>query len=479
MRALSWTVVAALGLGVMVTAYMTRAQVDPDAPWASGIIAIGPELPVNLANVGHASRRRLRFLPAIERTETVLKVMTQVAKEKGAALEFQLRPKLIMLPFDTAAIDARALQSGRLPDSNADQVLAGATAVHHDRVTAGDRSLEVVGVLRPEFALVRHDYLIPQSDHAASLFPDGDKSVHATTIVRLTPAQARDRHVMEALEKSLPSPKYSVLTTPDRLEPASYYVYLLGLAIFLLGGSGALIGLYRGLAAWARGPATGDDAAFGELAEPVSHRKGPGWWATPLFEIEKRPRLVWGVHLAYFGLVIVGSVLIFNFPDMQTVLLSQVRDALSAPSGPLASAARAYATGSIIRAAAVTFVVNFFLGSLLMLTLPSIIVPGSGIFMAGLRSLVWGLLLAPTLTALAYGMLPHSGTMLLEGEGYILAALFGLLVPIHIFQSSLGGTPLSRFGRVLLLNVQANLWVAIVLAVAACYEATEVILMNR
>jgi hypothetical protein len=53
------------------------------------------------------------------------------------------------------------------------------------------------------------------------------------------------------------------------------------------------------------------------------------------------------------------------------------------------------------------------------------------------------------------------------------------LIPIHILQSSLGGTPLSRFGRVLWLNVLANFWVAVVLVVAACYEATEVILMNR
>jgi hypothetical protein len=124
-------------------------------------------------------------------------------------------------------------------------------------------------------------------------------------------------------------------------------------------------------------------------------------------------------------------------------------------------------------------VINFFLGSVLMLTAPSMIIPGSGILMAGLRSLVWGLLLAPTIRALAFTMLPHSGTMLLEGEGYILATFFGLLIPIHNVQSSLGGTPLSRFGRMLWLNILANFWVAVVLAVAVCYEATEVILMNR
>jgi hypothetical protein len=139
----------------------------------------------------------------------------------------------------------------------------------------------------------------------------------------------------------------------------------------------------------------------------------------------------------------------------------------------------AYASGKILRAAAVTFVVNFFLGSLLVLTLPSVIIPGSGSLMAAFRGLTWGLLFSPTIGDLAYGMLPHSGTMLLEGEGYILATLFGLLIPIHIFQSSLGRTPLSRFGRVIWLNVLANFWVAVVLIIAACYEATEVILMTR
>jgi hypothetical protein len=100
-------------------------------------------------------------------------------------------------------------------------------------------------------------------------------------------------------------------------------------------------------------------------------------------------------------------------------------------------------------------------------------------------------------------MLPHSGTMLLEGEGYILATFFGLLVPIYLVQSSpakvpesmaavdlevvpsepspsgRGGTVLRRFGRAVLLNVQASLLVAVVLAIAACWEATEVILMIR
>ena len=76
-------------------------------------------------------------------------------------------------------------------------------------------------------------------------------------------------------------------------------------------------------------------------------------------------------------------------------------------------------------------------------------------------------------------MLPHTGTMLLEGEGYILAAFFGLLIPISLLQRSRGGTARSRFGPALRLNVQANGLVALVLAVAACYEAIEVISMMK
>jgi hypothetical protein len=117
------------------------------------------------------------------------------------------------------------------------------------------------------------------------------------------------------------------------------------------------------------------------------------------------------------------------------------------------------------------------MGSLLMITLPSMIVPGCGILLAIVRSFVWGLLLAPTMGMLALSMIPHSGTLLLEGEGYILATIFAVLIPIRTFDSRLGESPMARFARAILLNLQSNVWVAIVLAVAAIYEATEVIAM--
>ena len=95
-------------------------------------------------------------------------------------------------------------------------------------------------------------------------------------------------------------------------------------------------------------------------------------------------------------------------------------------------------------------------------------------------------------------MIAHSGTLLLEGEGYILATFFALLIPIYMVGSSdplhkaavaeygelepeapaeQASTAWSRFKHAVVLNLKANVLVAIVLAFAACYEAFEVITM--
>ncbi len=131
---------------------------------------------------------------------------------------------------------------------------------------------------------------------------------------------------------------------------------------------------------------------------------------------------------------------------------------------------------SIPLAALTTFAINFPLGSLVCITLPSIILPGAGVLVAGLRAALWGLLLAPSFGTCSGMMLPHSFTLLLEGEGYVIAAFFGLLVLVYLFRKDEGTGAANRYVKALLMNVRGNLLVAIVLAVAAIYEAIEVIL---
>ena len=85
--------------------------------------------------------------------------------------------------------------------------------------------------------------------------------------------------------------------------------------------------------------------------------------------------------------------------------------------------------------------------------------------------------MAPSFVGLSGAMLPHSLTMLLEGEAYIVAAFFGLLVPVYLVRKAEGPGIIKRYGRALMMNVRGNLLVAIILAIAAIYEAIEVILM--
>jgi hypothetical protein len=485
MRIGAWFVVAVVGFGVMVAAYSLRPRPDPEGLWANGLMLVGP-VPTDTPELPRTSiPTSLRFLPGNVRTEFILKVVEQAKPAKTFELQALLRPKLILVPLDALGINASSLQSGRLPVPDRNELLEGALCPHQERLEVGGQSLTVVGTLNRDMTLFAESYLVPDSASAGQLFPKGDTSVHHAVLVGLTREQQRGRHGFEALEQAYPASKYTYFVPSLRMERRAYYLYLAGQALFLLGGSGTLIGVFR----WA------------------AERVKPAWLSAPLREMSRRPRLLWGVHLCYFGLVILSAVGIYEWPDVQTSLVSVVRgeiagtDGAKGPGAPaekvdghaapgdeagaggggslLAAAGRAYRSGSIPRAAAVTFLVNFLLGSILYITLPSMIMPGFGVLVAALRAVTWGALLGPTLVETAGTMLPHSGTLLLEGEGYILATFFALLLPVQIAQESLGGTPLSRYGRALLLNVEAQAWVAIVLAVAAVYEAIEIVMMMR
>ena len=455
MRAWSWLVVAMLGFGIMVGAYATRPRPTAGSPFAHAFLFIGPEPSKGMRLSGRVLPARLRLLPANDRALVMLKAMELVMPEKSRRLQWELCRKLIVLPLGECGPGAESLQSGRLPEPGRDEALAGAGPALPDRVDVDGRTLSVVGVLRPEVSLPGDCLFVPSAESVRGLVTAGDPIVYNATVVGLTAEQFHDRELLRELEAAFPSPTYTMLPPRSRLGSGTYYLYLAGQAALLLGGSGALIGLYPWLA--------------GRLRRTSL--------AGPLQQMHLRPRLLWGVHLVYFGLMMATSVLIYHLPEVQALLLSHVHDQLSGSDGLLGIAGKAYASGSILRAAGVTFAINFVVGTLVFITLPSIIVPGSGAFAAAFRAILWGLVLAPTFVLDALEMLPHSGTILLEGEAYIIAAFFGLLVPIYL----LGPGPppvLGRYGRAVLLNIQGGLLVAVILAIAAIWEATEVIVMK-
>jgi hypothetical protein len=481
MRAWFWVIIALVGFAMMLAAYSSREQVDPEAPWSSGLIVIGPTLSADKVVPAGAISARVRLLSASDAAELMLFGLGDLAPDKALGVKGQVRVKLIEVPVAEAGIGASWLQSGRLPEAGRNEVLAGAKVEPRETMIVGGESLKLVGVLKPDVRLHANSLLIPTSQANSKLFPAEVPTVLHAWILRGSAAELSGPKARKALEDVFPPKTYGWVEPQDRLEPRTFYLYLAGLAMLLLGGSGALIGFFRRLADRFTSPARTEPPIPEDLAlrDVEGGKSRVSFLAGPLVEMKARPRLLWGVHIVYFGLVIAGSLLVHELADAQIVLLGKVHEAISTPNNVLGFAGVAYRSGNIPLAALVTFAVNFFLGSLAYFTVTSIVLPGSAVLFAGIRAFMWGLLLAPTMPGLAHQMLPHSLTMLLEGEGYILATFFGLLIPIHIFQSRLGGNPLTRFGRVILLNLKANFWIALVLAVAAIYEATEVILMNR
>jgi hypothetical protein len=185
------------------------------------------------------------------------------------------------------------------------------------------------------------------------------------------------------------------------------------------------------------------------------------------------------INAVYYGLVVLGMIYVtFNQP-LQEMLLKSVGQAFM--SGPLSVVGKAYVDASVFPAIGLTFVVNLLLGSVIEITLPSLVIPFSGFLMGILRAILWGLILSPAAPSLRLAMIPHSLTLILEGQGYILA-LLGIYIQARAFlwpktagveghwKGYLEG--LKRTGKIYIL-------VTLVLAISAVYEVLEVVILAR
>jgi hypothetical protein len=437
MKLLCRSLLAAAGLAIMAWAHFGYLRLDPASPWSSALLFLddrprdAPRGPTGLKLLPLT----VRELPPGPIAAAVINALGAQGGDRRRSLAAQLCTKLLLVDPNDIGIGPSALQSGRMPRPGRDEILAGCQAAARDRLATAGHDFTVVGVLRRDVALLVDCYVVPPHPSLAAVFGAGDEATHPALLLQLTAAEIRDGKVREKLKTLFPPDKFTAVIPWVRADRGPYYLYLAGEGLLLLGGSLALIALY-GL---------------------LSRRIGWSVVRDPLAELAARPKLLGTLHLLYFGLVLLAAD----------------------PHNPLGVAAKAYHSLNIPRAAAVTFGVNFFLGSCVVITLPSLVVPGSGVLLAVIRATLWGLLLAPTFVLLSFGMLAHSGTLLLEGEGYILAAFFGLLVPLYLLHDDQGRGILRRYGRALVTNLKAMIVVAVVLAVAACYEAVEVILMAR
>jgi len=181
------------------------------------------------------------------------------------------------------------------------------------------------------------------------------------------------------------------------------------------------------------------------------------------------------INAFYYGLIVVGAIYAAMNPDLRRILNEAVVDAFTL--GPLSPLGQAYSGGQVLMAMALTFLVNLGLGSFIWITLPSLIIPFSGIATGAYRAVLWGILFSPV--PFERYLVPHWLTLILEGQGYILAMLASYIQGRAVINPSSIGHAGRKGAYIAGIKITAKLYllVAIILAVAAVYEVLEVIFL--
>ncbi|HUV63854.1 MAG TPA: hypothetical protein VMW24_08145 [Sedimentisphaerales bacterium] len=451
---LSWLIAATVGFGLMAFSYFNYQHESNSNPWKDAFMYIGKGRPQSEPEGVEYVARPIRLLPVSGRAENFMHVARGFGPNIEKSYRMSFQEKVILYSGLAADFTDQTLEWGRFPTADANEAVAGFHARCKDEITMDGHVFKVVGQFKKGVRLFADSYLLSDSTRTAELFNPDHEPVQTAYILQLPADQLADSQIREHLEKAFPKSQYTTYVPLIRTQQNPFYLYVAGLILLFLGGCLVLFRLYCSMA----------------------DRLRNTWLGTPLAEIRRYKHLFLTLHLIYFGAIVIFMFVSYLLPELQVCLLSAIRSQVTDGSGPLGVAGKAYMSKSIPLAAVTTFVINFFFGSLAVITLPSVILPGVGVLVAGLRAMLWGLLLAPTSDVLSRSMLPHSLTLLLEGEAYVIAAFFALLIPVFLFRRAEGSGIAHRYGKALLLNLKGNLLVAIVLTVAAIYEAIEVIL---
>src|SRR6266404_8151079 len=100
------------------------------------------------------------------------------------------------------------------------------------------------------------------------------------------------------------------------------------------------------------------------------------------------------LSLMFYALIAVGAAYAaFNQGSSDLV----AKSGRAGVSEVLPFVVSAYKGGHILRAMGWTFVINLLGGSLLYITIPSLIVPFSGLLLAGVRAIVWGMVFSSSI----------------------------------------------------------------------------------
>ena len=129
------------------------------------------------------------------------------------------------------------------------------------------------------------------------------------------------------------------------------------------------------------------------------------------------------LNILYYGLIALAMAYVFAVPQVQEELT-----AATMAEGPQTFRVfERLCRRQFCHGCCWTFLVNLALGTFMMITLPSLVIPFGGVAMGAIRALTWGMLFAPTTPMMAERMTYASLVLVFEGQAYVLAMLAAVI----------------------------------------------------
>ncbi|MBB5079506.1 stage II sporulation protein M [Nonomuraea endophytica] len=175
------------------------------------------------------------------------------------------------------------------------------------------------------------------------------------------------------------------------------------------------------------------------------------------------------INALAYGVLLLGMALAVIFPDLHAARTSSFVDG---DQGALVNTV----IGSPWTFGATIFLVNVFATALLLIVLPSLVIPFAGLLAFVIKTIDIGIILAPVNRTSALILIPHAPTILIEFQAYVLVMFGAYLLGRAWLRPATVGATTRRQAYVGGLSRLGWLWLpALVLfVIGAGYEAVEI-----
>ncbi|MBI2422325.1 MAG: stage II sporulation protein M [Candidatus Hydrogenedentes bacterium] len=353
-------------------------------------------------------------------------------------------PEEWLIAIDLTALpDADLLASGRLPQAGAAEVIAGPYTTQ-STLDVGGRQFSVSGTLNPSATAFSQCYVLPAT---------GPELLSGETLQegRLL-IEGRDylRGLADLEPDALEARDIEIILGRAPASGAGRWTAFLGLVGVVAGGALIQVRLLAGVTR--RAPRFVRE--FGQV-------------------MHDRRRALYRLHVLLYGIFFAWMFAGLGM-DKENFLLSAIVQNLF-DGGSYDYIGDAYQSGNVLHAAWATFYNNFIVQTAALTVLTSLAPLMLGIFKTGMSLAMAGFVLAPIWSGGAFVFAFHSITMSLELEAYVIAC-FGVWVwTVHCYRAVLWITPWRELRDGAIHLVAATGCAAVMLAIAALYEAATLI----